>query len=333
MSDHRKYLIVKGSGGGGLGDRIRSVLTAIVYAKLSNRTIYVDWSDGKLVEHHRNVFYNIFRLKNIAHTSSRPACNDVLPSAWRGKLDMSLHDLYEASGFSDWDRQAAIQRFSFDQSNLDYPNKILVMWEFDQFDRFSAFYSPKSGRCIMRDIVSEHLGFTEQITNEVQRFKQKAYSAGEAIIAVHIRATDEFKQQKNTVYLDKYVSRIKSCLRASKHKAKIFLATDNSEIERLMHLRFPGQLITREKWFAAPGDRIHLNRECPDADKSLRDAMIEICLLADSDYLIYQYNSSFGMFADFMFKSNAENIFKLVPAAGSLAWLKGRLKKDWRKNW
>ena len=331
MNSKKKYLIVKGSGGGGLGDRIRSVLTGIVYAKLTNRTIYIDWSDGKLIPQRRNVFYEIFHLKNISYVSDCPVSDDVLPSIWRGKLDASLHDQYQESALVNWDRQAAIELFSFDQRHLDYPQQILVMWEFDQLDSFSDYYAPESGNTLMRYIAAEHLAVNEVISDEVQRYKQKTFLAQEKIIAVHIRATNEFRQQKSTVELDHYILQIVRCMRPLKGQVKIFLATDNSEIERQLQAEFPDQLYTRDKWFAGPGDKIHFNEQCPDADKSLRDAIIEICLLAESDFLIYQHNSSFGMIAHFFFKAQENKVFTLVPSVGLMTRLKCRINKNFSK--
>ena len=57
-------LIVKGSGGGGLGDRIRSAIVGIIYAKLSNRKIYIDWSDGVYGDKGNNIFYLLFDVKS-----------------------------------------------------------------------------------------------------------------------------------------------------------------------------------------------------------------------------------------------------------------------------
>ena len=331
MDSKKKYLIVKGSGGGGLGDRIRSVLAAIVYAKLTNRIIYIDWSDGKLIPQRRNVFYEMFQLKNIDYVSNCPLSEDVFPPVWRDKLDASLHDQYQAAGLVNWDRQTVIDLFSFDQRQLDYPQEILVMWEFDQLDSFSHLYSPESGHTLMRSIAAEHLVVNDQIANEVERFRQQSYLPGEKVIAVHIRATNEFTQQKNAVKPGDYILQIKRCKRClnglvGNTGIKIFLATDNSEIEQKLKAEFPGQLRTRDKWFADPGDKLHFNTQCPDADKSLRDALIEICLLADSEYLIYQYNSSFGMIADFFFNAGEKNIHALVPSAGLMAELIIRFK-------
>ena len=327
MDSKTKYLIVKGSGGGGLGDRIRSVLTGIAYAKLANRTIFIDWSDGKLIPQRRNVFFEIFHLNNIDYVRDCPVSDDVLPLIWQGKLDLSLHDQYQESKLVNWDRQAAIELFSFDQRRLDYPQQILVMWEFDQLASFSSHYAPGPDNSLMKYIAAQHLCVNEQILTEVQHYKQQTYLGQEKIIAVHIRATVEFQRQKYAVKLDHYLWQINRCLRHLNGQAKIFLATDNLDMENQLKAAFPGQVCTRNKWFADPGEKIHFNEQCPDADKSLQDAIIEICLLADSEYLIYQYNSSFGMIAHYLFKADDKNVFALVPSFGLLGRLKCRLKK------
>ena len=331
MDSKAKYLIVKGSGGGGLGDRLRSVLTAIIYAKLTNRIVYVDWTDGKLISQRRNVFYEYFQIKNIDFVTDCPDAEDVFPLSWQGKLDASLHELYQDSGWVGWDRQAAITQYSFDQRHLDYPQKVLVMWEFDQLSDFSYHYSKLSGNALMRNVAREFLTVKKVIADQVQIFRHQDSLEHESIIGVHIRATNEFMRQKNSVTLGQYVSQINHCIRVlkaenDKHQFSIFLATDNKEVERQLETKFPGRIRTREKWFAAPGEKIHFNDQCPDAEKSLNDAIVEICLLAESDYLIYQYNSSFGMMADYFFKADANNIFALLPGAGILSKVKAHLK-------
>ena len=331
MESKTKYLIVKGSGGGGLGDRIRSVLTGIIYAKITQRTIYIDWSDAMLVPDNRNIFNHLFHLKDVDHVSHCPVSDDVFPPVWRGKLHASLDDQYQASELLSWDRQAVIEQFSFDQQKLDYSQQILVMWEFDQLDKFSFHYSEESGNALMRAVAADYLVVNKPIRQAIQKFKQLAFLSHEIIIAVHIRATNEFKQQKSAVKLEGYISQIKHCMRGLPDQTvnghvKIFLATDNSDVEYQLQAEFPGQLVTREKWFAAPGERIHFNKQCPDAEESLRDAIIEIYLLAESNYLIYQYNSSFGMVADYFFIHNENNICPLVPDFGLMAKIKNKLK-------
>lgn len=332
MDERTKYLVIKGSGGGGLGDRVRSVLAGIIYARLSNRAIFVDWSDGMLIPQSRNVFYELFQLNNIRHVQHCPSSDDVFPEVWKDKLQVSLHDQYLASSLGKWDRQAAIDQFSFDQRVLDYRHEVLVMWEFDQLDRFAFHYADGSVNSLMRKIAAEHLAVNSLIADRVREFRRLSYLPGEIVIAVHIRATNEFKKQKNAVSLAQYLSQIRRCIRdcsaqSNQGKFKLFLATDNRDIENQLHEAFPGQLVTREKWFSQPGDRIHFNRHCPDAEKSLQDALIEVCLLAESDYLIYQHNSSFGILADILFKANRKNIYPLMPQITLPARMINRVKR------
>ncbi|NNC98698.1 MAG: hypothetical protein HKN85_00810, partial [Gammaproteobacteria bacterium] len=56
----RKWLVVKASGGGGLGDSIKSLLVAALYASLSGRTLVVDWSGGVYSDGDDNPFWRLF---------------------------------------------------------------------------------------------------------------------------------------------------------------------------------------------------------------------------------------------------------------------------------
>jgi hypothetical protein len=92
-------LVVKGSGGGGLGDRLWSVLVAILYCRLSGRAIFVDWTDGLLAEQCINAFTKLFSIQGIEVMSDLPEEEvSIHPQAWRGRLRRSLHEVYVEDG-------------------------------------------------------------------------------------------------------------------------------------------------------------------------------------------------------------------------------------------
>ena len=326
MKLNEKYLIVKGSGGGGLGDRLRCVLTAIAYAKLTDRCLYVDWSDGKLVADNRNVFFDLFALQDVKFTQTLPQSDDVYPATWRGRLGESLHTLYNELNSLKWDRKAAIDNFSFDQKFLDYPEQILVMWEFDQLTKLLDYYPQNTEQALMRDLADRHLSFEQKIVQSASQFQQKHFAANKTLIAVHIRATDEFKAQKDNVLLDQYKVQIKAFLNADPDNCKLFLATDNSDIEKQLEIEYPQHIVTRDKWFAKAGDKLHFNDNCPDQFQALIDATVELYLLASTDYLIYQHNSSFGMSAHILSHAVEENIAALIPGQHTLDRVKKTVK-------
>ncbi len=309
MNSQTKYLIVKGAGGGGIGDRLRCVLCGIAYAKLTNRTLFVDWSDGKLIPEFRNVFFDLFQLKNIDFIEDCPEVEDIFPAAWSGRLLESLHTLYTEYDPDGWDRAEALKRFSFDQTRLDYRNQALVMWDFDQFDQLTKFSNQHHPLEYAKQLVTEHVESSRFIERSVQEFCKREFLDEEQIIGVHIRATNEFNTLKNSVQLDQYIIAISDFFKRSANK--IFLATDNSLVEKRIREEFADSVVTRNKWFAEPGQRIHFNDNCPDPQIALNDAVVEMFLLARSDFLIYQQNSSFGMAAHILSNANEQNIMPL----------------------
>ena len=98
MSD--KWLVLKASGGGGLGDSIKSLLVAAYYADLTNRVLVVDWRGSVYAEEGVDVFSYLFKLKNLKTQQPLPSSKDIYPDAWRGRLDKSLHEVYTQDG---WD--------------------------------------------------------------------------------------------------------------------------------------------------------------------------------------------------------------------------------------
>ena len=63
MSD--KWLVVKASGGSGLGDLIKSVLVGALYASLSKRIFVVDWAGSVYSDDGINIFPKIFKIKGL----------------------------------------------------------------------------------------------------------------------------------------------------------------------------------------------------------------------------------------------------------------------------
>lgn len=65
MSENKtKYLVLKGCAG--LGNRFITLMKAINYAKVSGRTLYVDWSDGMFGALGKNAFSEYFDIKVIS---------------------------------------------------------------------------------------------------------------------------------------------------------------------------------------------------------------------------------------------------------------------------
>ena len=129
-------LILKASHAAGFGDLIRCLLVAIAYAKVSGRSLYVDWRGG-LYGHpvDRNLFDDLFDLVDLDYTAEPPSGTNVHPPRWSGVLDRTFAAVYDEDGERPWDRAAAIATYSSDLRELHYPQSIVVMWDFDQFPK------------------------------------------------------------------------------------------------------------------------------------------------------------------------------------------------------
>jgi len=79
-----KLLLVKGIEG--LGNRMLCALTGILYARLTGRTLFVDWGDFFYSNDGSNAFPRFFRCSSCAPASEIPQTDSVHPSIWRGRL-------------------------------------------------------------------------------------------------------------------------------------------------------------------------------------------------------------------------------------------------------
>ena len=129
----KKYLVVKGSGGAGLGDKLRAIISAVIYARLTDRIIYIDWNDPAYGDGVKNYFSSLFGLEGVRTTSKCPLFTNVRPAIWQKKLHLNFDQLYVEMGTPEWNRSWASKTFSFDQGVLDWPEEVCVMWDFDQF--------------------------------------------------------------------------------------------------------------------------------------------------------------------------------------------------------
>ena len=203
-----KWLIVKASGGGGLGDLIKSALVGALYAKLTNRTLVVDWSNSIYSEDKTNLFPEFFEIQNLDFSISLPDTEDIYPTAWNGRLGKSLHQVYTEDGWDTWDRAKTIDTYSFDMTNLDYKESVLVMWEFDQLPKILPRF-PEHGsssfnllRYAFHNFFQIHPNYQDWVDSLTADFPDN-------ILGVHIRATDEFHTQKHRTPLSNHHKLVK----------------------------------------------------------------------------------------------------------------------------
>lgn len=319
-------LIVKGSGGGGLGDRIRAVLVGCIYAELSGRKIFIDWSDGLYSDKGINIFEVLFEIKNLESADKIPdSPASVYPPAWSGRLHKSMDEVYVEDGAPLWNRDEAIMRYSFDLKDLCREEECLVMWEFDQLEKLKEHLHGQAKimdhESLLRWAYERYLQPTMSINKELVKCFQGNNSP---VIGVHVRATLEAQQQKGQISLLKYFETIDK-LANQVNPRGMFLATDNRDVKEKILARYPIAW-ARDKWFPAPGEPLHLGGRCPDKFQAAVDAMIEMLILSRCDYLISVSNSSFSMLSRIMSPDTTKHLI-LTPHVGWSKRLKNRLRR------
>jgi hypothetical protein len=322
----KKYCVIKGVAG--LGNRLITLSKAIEYAEATGRTLYVDWRDGMNGPIQKNVFYNYFELHGIDCTSdpaeiverlnngadiypafynlpdfNRPMhemCNYLRPSVIKkNKIKIALsfifrHKAGNLVGLDSWELKNAPKSTSYKKSIQGF---------------FSSDNFPPGGRLskkLTQDIVifadfqpicffnnfRRHVSLKKEYRDAFSAFALKN-TLSEAV-GVHIRHTDKSPPTQ----LSKLPAKISDLMR-SEPGLKVFLSTDNNDIEEIFKKEFGDKLIVYPKNIptVSRGGIHHWARRCKDEDVKRRifeESLADMWLLSMTKYLFRQGNSSFS---------------------------------------
>lgn len=338
-----KYLVLKGCAG--LGNRFITLMKAIQYAKLSHRKIYVDWCDGMFGPSGCNVFeeYFEFSYKNIASLSeiidhfrngatTYPSCIEeedfnrpIYPQSNISsrfmvytpkianqtlyKVGLSiipLHKLVYLLGLQSFQR---IEK----RKNLSWWNVVRTCCDGKNFPLGSnlwpwlkediVFFADFRPLISMRKF-TKYIRLKEEYQNviDLKSTEMKLDSA----IGVHVRYTDKKPGKR----LDNLVHALSE--RISTNKIKIFLCTDNLDIQEEFYKKFGDLVFTTEKYIPKCKEGIHIWAS-QQADGYLKKRMFEesltdMWLLSKCKWLYWQGNSSFSYISSIL-KNDKGNCF------------------------
>jgi Nodulation protein Z (NodZ) len=298
-----RAVVVKSAQASGLGDLIKSALNGVAYSIVSRRNLYIDWS-GNIYNYGfgKNLFYDLFELKGVPQLYHLPIEQvDVYPLSWLNSLDKSFTQLWVDHGELPWNRAEAIQKYSFDLSRLDYPQSVLVMWDFDQFSHLRQHVLDYGLRAapdykVLAALFSRHVRLKDALQQRIDK-EWARISCGQSVLGVHIRLTRESIQARSRLSTSAYIKAIRRTM-ARTGISRIFLATDNKQAQGDIISEFGENVFVIEKWLATPGEALHLNNtDCPDAWENVCGALTDIFLLARCSKFICQTNSSFAQVA------------------------------------
>lgn len=285
-----KYLIVKAKGG--MGNRMMSAITGILYGQLTSRKTVIDWRDTTYSNDGSNVFSRFFNVPQVFPEAILPENATVYPDIWTGQLHKSMSSMISEY---DPDKHSSIfihRKYSVDVRKLRYDEDILVFWNYKHRvgDLRRHFWESANGFAglstvqIIRKALREQLCLHEDIRRRIADFKNKNWH--QTVIGLHIRYTDR------KTSLARYMRPLQRFLKRSPH-AHIFLATDNRQIQQEYYKRYKNVFST-PKWFPDGMSSMHHNPACPDRTIHGIEALVDMYLLADCDYLIYPGCSTFS---------------------------------------
>ena len=324
--DGKKFLLVKGRAG--FGNRMLSALTGIAYARLTDRKLLVDWSDDLYSVDGSNVFHRFFQCSLYSPTDDIPATDSVRPSIWRGHLResciaMQKRNAPDTTGRSWWELS------SIDLTKLDYPEDVVVMWtvveKVDLFrNHLSATFREFEGatkQAILTTLLREHLILQPEIRRRVAHFKGNHF--GKATVGVHVRYSD------HRTHLWAILKALNTLLKREPN-LQIFLSTDNIAVKEMFEESYP-TVITTPHWYPPPGLSLTQTWARPIRAEQGIEALVDLYLLAECEYLIIDTSSSFSYVASHLTRAPRSHIFNVKRRGKRRAKQRRLMWRLWRK--
>jgi len=321
--------VVINKGIAGLGNRLRCVAATIEYAKKTDRIVYIDWTDGMFASKGENAFTKYFRIVDFPCVSSLNEinCQTFYPNVY-AKIPMtgSIYDFFEKKQMNNrYMRKGMHYLFKVlhmvGDLNPIIDNTVSRMSQsyqaFELLPKYQKEYEETGkfafGAHLSKDIEADaviycdnipfysaktmrrHIALQPWVEEKVEAFVQE-YKLNKDTVSVHIRASGK----KCYGNLQKFIFKLKIFCQQNQIK-RIFLCTDNYEVEQLFKKEFDSKLITQKKYIPAirSGETgIHEYAQ-NSGDEVMKErltleALIDMFSMAKTPYLFYQFGSTFS---------------------------------------
>ena len=339
-----KFLVLKGCAG--LGNRLFTIIDALDYCISTNRKLIVDWSDGQFSEKFSNVFDEFFTINHpLKHSGSLDdicKSNDCFPKIWCDKLKHSVYDIYDCGTpkkylnyipFSNyisyrntqlWVHNHLIEKYGLDEidhkKNLSFGQNVLKRIAsyglIGMLDSKNMSFGQNLSNKISNEVLIyadfipdlkspqlvKYIKLEKKIEMEIETWINKN-KLHENSIGLHVRSTDK-KPNSDINKLISYVTTISN-------DKKIFLSTDNIQVEKLVKKRMKN-VFTYPKVLPIinPGRGLHTwgidNSNEEFKKENLRTSIFDMWILSKCKTLFYQGNSSFSVFSK-LIHNNKQN--------------------------
>lgn len=318
----RSGCVLVKSSGAGLGDSLRAVILALLYAGRTDRRVIIDWRDGRFGEEGENTFPHFFELLD-GLPSSRPedwyGCPSVTPEIWRGNLHKTMVQMWGELRIAVWDREVARQKLSFNRQHLA-SETVCVMWDFDEIADYNLSQ--------IQTCTKRYLRPTQAIREQCTDFCQQHFKP--SMLGVHIRAAKEEAVQKmlaSPETIRKKVDRILDIHGCS----GIFLATDHAPTQDWFLRVYPDTVI-RHKPFSPDESPLHLTDFGQPRSEQTRDALLDMLLLSSCQALLYPISSSFSICASYLSPLPQNSLYTLAPSQPVAQRLRKKILSMYQKS-
>jgi hypothetical protein len=288
-----RMLLIKAKGG--LGNRMLSAISGLVFADLTGRTPLIDWRDGSYAPLGRNAWPLLFEGPQTRPVETFDAWpGPVSPAIWTGHLGLTPEAMVNRFDPARHASATVYRRFCTDLARLDAPEEIAVFWcylpKFGRLRRHMRRDPRFAGRplaAILGDYLDRWFRPNARVRAAVAALRA---DLPRPLIGVHVRHTDRRIP----------LAPIKAALRrrlAAQPGATVFLATDNAAVQAEMASEFAGVRFT-DKHLNPDGSRLHWpSSDIAKVDEA-ENALIDMHLLAGADHLICSRHSTFAIAAE-----------------------------------
>lgn len=301
-------------GTAGLGNRMRTVVSALDYCRRTNRKLYVDWSDGMYGPKGENIFANYFKIDDVLWIRERPDfAGTVYPEAY----DFDLKDIneeypyrlcekYKFNPVKNFIWTALFAYLPPSWSHYLVPNNVhhsvtgkgdLIRGGFIKYSRNedNVVYLDFNPR-FKKSLLAHSLMLTEDMDSKIRKY-MKVNDLDDSTIGIHIRATDIVPDKGYSAIL----KRLDELINSGKYK-NVYLATDNVELVGMFREHFGDKLKYNDDGsmpaIEGKGGSHHWSKRNADDSQKIKmfeNAILDMYVLSRVGYLFYQGNSSFSI--------------------------------------
>ena len=298
-----KYLILKGKYG--FGNRLQALCQALVYCQLTDRQIIVDWRDARYSDSEVNAFPLLFESLGGDTCLPDHVANSVDPTIWKGMLDkeidwMKVH--FDPDTPALRRERDVVKNFSISPFKLNSEKQVVVMfdcrfyWNYfaNHLHRLPSAWPKTSSKDLLHYLFKTYIIPRYEIRKKVKDFKAAHFS--NPTIGIHVRYTDNVYGPRPLDVLEVYFVAIDKLLK--KHpSANLFLATDNQRVEKRFAEKYENLVVMGKQYPDKENQSLHHRSSELVKVTVAKEALQEMYLLSECNYLIHSSGSTYGNLA------------------------------------